>query len=275
VPVAVSPDGRGQLWATTVGMQQFGLPNLEVTGVPQSLGKSIGTLVSAVAQKMLALAMTSLRERAREDEPIGLEDELAIAHEDAQRANGVGGDWEGENGETRVRLAFAAPPRDASADTRAERDTSLRIVAPEAASHDHSEWLHDAVDALGGRARTQRVVPGGTPAMAQAHERAMASLPEARARFTRGLALGETLYVKHAFAIPSGGSEFMWIAVTRWASGRIAGRLANRSSYRADLRAGAPIEVLESGVFDWMVCREEGQYDGGFTIGVVERLATS
>src|SRR5258706_9968453 len=28
IRVAVSADGRGQWWATTIGMQQFGLPNI-------------------------------------------------------------------------------------------------------------------------------------------------------------------------------------------------------------------------------------------------------
>ena len=260
IQVLYSLDRRGQTWMTTKGMGRFGLPELEMIGVPPNLPDMALPLVNGIASVLLDSA------RAVEGEPgvrprtwvVG--PEIRLDTRQIARAHGEeGGDpEEGVRGWTTVRLEYRPGRRG--------HDSFLRLVPPRHHTGGQGVWLNAALGDLFGVERTIVQVSDHDEAMARAQERAVATLPQTKARFQKGLGLGEQLYVKHAFPRDEEGQhEFMWVVVNTWKGDRIRGVLANDPAYRIDLRAGQTVDLTDADVIDWLLDRADGTHEGNFT----------
>jgi uncharacterized protein YegJ (DUF2314 family) len=259
--VPFSIDERGLGWMTTKGLGKFGLPELEVRDVPPDLPTMLLPLVNGVAG---LLVETTLKAAAENDGPPGsieLGPEVRLDADTIARTYGgePEGPAEGVRGWTTVRLEFRRG--------RKGEDDFLRLVPPAHFPEGQGVWLHSALGDLFGTAHDIRGVPGDSAAMAEAHARAVATLPDIRRRFRDGLAPGEQLLVKHGFPVggPDDFHEYMWIVVNTWDGDRIRGQLANDPVRRVDLRAGQAIDLAEADVFDWVLMRPDGETEGGFT----------
>jgi uncharacterized protein YegJ (DUF2314 family) len=106
----------------------------------------------------------------------------------------------------------------------------------------------------------------------RASEEARTHLPELRKAFAKGLAPGEFIQLKAPFDTDDGGTEWMWVEVSRWQSdGRISGMLKNEPEQIADLHAGASVDIDEADVFDWMRTRADGSREGNTTSAILQR----
>lgn len=259
--VPFSLDRRGLGWMTTKGLGKFGLPELEVRDVPPDLPSMLLPLINGVAGLLVEASLKAATEDGEPAKAIAVGPEVRL--DGATIARTYGGEPEdppeGVRGWTTIRLRFRKGRRG--------EDDFLRLVPPSHFPEGQGVWLHSALGDLFGTAHDIRGVPGDSPAMAEAHAKAVATLPDIKARFRAGLPPGAQLLVKHGFPVggPDDFHEFMWIAVNTWDGDRIRGQLANDPVRRVDLRAGQPIELAEADVFDWVLLRPDGEPEGGFT----------
>ncbi|HWE38156.1 MAG TPA: DUF2314 domain-containing protein [Isosphaeraceae bacterium] len=261
IVVPFSIDARGLGWMTTKGLGKFGLPELEVRDVPPDLPNVLLPLINGVAGLLVATTLAAAAERDDPPKTIEIGPEVRLDLDTIARTyrGEPEGPPEGVRGWTTIRLEFHRGRKGA--------DDFLRLVPPAHFPEGQGVWLHSALGDLFGTAHDIRGVPGDSAAMAEAHARAVATLPDIKQRFRAGLAPGEQLLVKHGFPVggPDDFHEFMWIAVNTWDDDRIRGQLANDPVRRVDLRAGQAIELAESDVFDWVLMRPDGATEGGFT----------
>lgn len=90
-----------------------------------------------------------------------------------------------------------------------------------------------------------------------------------KARFQSGLKPGQVLFVKHGFQTAGQSSEYIWVAVNRWAGSKGAGHVANEPHDVPNLGEGDLIELDEADIFDWMLQLSDDRLEGGYTEEVV------
>jgi len=265
VAVLLSIGRKGLGWGTTVGMRKFGLPELEVRDVPPGLCSQVPWFMYSVARRLLVRLSEYCEQAGGLISVFRMEPTLRVTFGDGMRANGGDEDAtppEGARGWTEVSISYSRG--------RGDRDDFLRIVAPRATRQSHGEWLYAALEDLRGGVDPTLRVKAESEAMAEAHRKALETLPDVARRFRLGLPVGHTLFVKHGFPVNDELREFMWIGVTEWAGGTVRGRLSNAPSSRRDLRAGQLVTIREDEVFDWMIVWPDGFVEGGFSQQVVQ-----
>ncbi len=104
----------------------------------------------------------------------------------------------------------------------------------------------------------------------QTSEKARQRLPELMKLFNAGLAPGYSILVKAPFMINGGGNEWMWVEVTKWKSKSITGILQNDSYEIKDLKAGSIVNVNEDDIFDYILYKPDGTYEGNETGKIIE-----
>lgn len=97
-------------------------------------------------------------------------------------------------------------------------------------------------------------------------------LPELRKMFNNGLAPGYSILVKAPFKIESGGNEWMWVEVTKWTSDSIVGVLQNDPFEIRNLKAGAIVSIKESELFDYILNKPDGTFEGNETGKLIEKI---
>lgn len=68
-------------------------------------------------------------------------------------------------------------------------------------------------------------------------------------------------------------TEFIWITVTAIEGDRIYGELANEPANLGKLREGSKVSVPLKELNDWMFIDAGGNFEGGFTVKVIEKAA--
>jgi uncharacterized protein YegJ (DUF2314 family) len=279
--IPYSIDRGGVVWMTTKGLSRLGLPELELRGVPPDLPPRLTPVINGMARRLIdCLDAASLDQEAAAAWNLALPAEHRIDLRDITRALPC----RDESGK------LVAPPADPEPDAgvrgwsvlrleyhppkNKDYDEFLRIVPPAHVDLEPGAWLHTVITDIFGTGEQVKLIHSSDEAMHAAHEAAIRTLPDVRKRFLKGLALGETLYVKHGFPVQNDENEYMWIAVTHWKGTRIQGTLANDPRFRADLRAGQEIVIPESEVYDWLIRDPEGNVQGNFTSRVLEREGT-
>jgi len=239
----------------THGMLHFGLPDLELVGVPRFYRACATRLVSAACLKLFVAAFS-------EDSALRVGDELTISGENVHAALSCSKESEAGDGLASIRLV-AGDPQAAKIENRL-----LRIV-PAARYGQGTEGLASCLldlfpDEIG-------VLDVADPnAMHSARCRALATLGGEIERFRRGLRSGEQLAVKVRFPFgQEGAHEYMWVEV-RHCSGdephsTIDGVLLNRPLHRADLRVGQRLRVEQRAIYDWLRITTGGRHEGNFT----------
>ncbi len=102
-------------------------------------------------------------------------------------------------------------------------------------------------------------------------EEARLRLPELQARFNKGLEPGYSLLIKAPFKTDNGGREWMWVEITKWKNESITGILQNDPFEIAKLKAGAIVKANQKDVFDYILYKPDGTYEGNETGKILEK----
>jgi len=255
VLVFQSADSTG-LWMTTKGLGRFGLPELQVHGVPPQLGGPWTYVMSGLASRLLDLWLDALRQRdgaAFAEVPA----EVEVSEADVASAYATTGHGDGH---ARVRLTFDPAAGD-------HEDSFLTVQPPDEYRGSAGEYMSDVCAALFGSSEPDVRYLARTEAMDQAIRAATEGLPAARERFLMGdLPPQARLMVK--YEIPADdGSEYPWAYVTSWKSPeKVLGSSAGDALRDPVVRAGRPVVIDTATIVDWAVWIDgQGIIEGGGT----------
>ena len=105
----------------------------------------------------------------------------------------------------------------------------------------------------------------------KASEAAKLRFPELKKQLSDGLAPGYSIMVKAPFETDDGDNEWMWVEVTKWNETEMEGILQNDPLKIKNLKAGALIRFDESDVFDYLLSKPDGSFEGNETGKILER----
>jgi len=262
IVVPHSVDSKGQGWMTTVGMEKYGLPNLELRQIPPNLGEAIAPVMSGIIQKLVMTVMTERHERTAPIKDLIIGPDIEISTRDIALAYGKTDDSLEKEGTTQIRIGYYPDKRG--------QERFLGVMPPDAFKDRPEEWMYSMLDDLVGREDKVGHAATDSEMMESAHLRSIAELPDVKRRFLGKLPVGSTLFIKHGFPTASGDSEYMWIAVQAWTGDKISGILANEPIDVPGLRAGSSVKISESEVFDWTIAHNDGHNEGNYTSKAVE-----
>lgn len=260
VDYVVIPQSMGDrgIWATTKGLGRFGLPELQVQGIPPHAADAWSRVISGMCFRLL----TWWWEQVQFDELpsfVSLPAELAVSTPDIAAAflDEVTGE------ERSVTLRLGLNP------SQPGFDTFLEVMPPVTFPRSAGEFMVHVCDELFGRSEVDVRVPADGLAMDRAIAKARASLPNARQRFLSGsLSVSERLIVKHRLDV-KGGNEYPWAVVTDWRSPRHLDGVSMSDALGDDsVRAGRPIRIRASRVVDWGIWENGTCTEGGWTDAV-------
>jgi len=257
-----SVDSKGKGWMTTVGMEKYGLPNLELRQIPPNLGDAIAPIMSGIIQKLVMIAMAERRRPAGNSHDLIVGPDLEISTRDITLAFGKTDDADEKEGTTQIRIGYYPDKRG--------QERLLGVMPPDAFKDRPEEWMYRMLDDLMGREDKVGHVAKDSEMMESAHLRSIAELPEVKRRFLAKLPVGSSLFIKHGFKTSKGDNEYMWIAVQTWTGDKISGILANDPIDVPGLRAGSPVQMSQSDAFDWMIAHHDGRMEGGYTTKAME-----
>lgn len=256
----------------TRGLEAFGLPEVEVREVPASAAQLMACAVEAVA----AWLVDQLPPASEPPAPhVEILPELVLRRSpqphDALALAVLGAVEEARfplpAGQGAVRLRFGLDGSRGRGVVRLIPPRAIRLAHP---CRPAATWMRELKGLL---SRSLCLVPEHSELMEVAHRRAVAQLGEVRERFQKGLAIGESLYVKRGFEAPGQGIEFMWIEVTGWSSGHLGGVLCNEPVLCPGLTLGQAVIFPEEDVFDWALHLADGSVLGNLTTRVARMAA--
>jgi uncharacterized protein YegJ (DUF2314 family) len=253
---------NGVAYMTTIGMARFGLPDLQVIGIPPIDIQALGRTLIGLCQVLITMIRSADGGYENPAAPVPAILETAVTEFYLQMSGARMADTPAvsKDAVARVRLEYQPQP--------GNPERSFFTLRPPAGySGDYGAWLHSLVNTFFAPEDTMHNVVHGS-GMEQAHRRAIAELPSMKQRYLSG-ALGPWRFgVKHGFTVGDprdGNHEYMWVFVREWVGNRIAGELVNSPRMRKDLRMGQRIELTEADVFDWIVVGPNGPQEGAYT----------
>ncbi len=102
-------------------------------------------------------------------------------------------------------------------------------------------------------------------AILKASEAAKAKLPGLKDLFNEGMDAGYSLLLKAPFEDDQGGSEWMWIEVTKWKGKQIKGLLQSEPFHIKGLKAGSTVSASQEDIFDYILYKPDGTQEGNKT----------
>lgn len=259
-------DEGGLVWIHTHGMAKFGLPDLEIEGIPSEEVSAGRDLVSAVSHTLIAALgpdfelrpelaipntplMVQLKPRKRDEEghfPFGslllvpyLSGSDPKAVEALQNALLALKSASCDVG-TDAKVQMNAPPAEQRAATVEQR----KEVAPRE-ERTREEYL-----------RAQLLA---------AHRRAREDLDQLKTSFLGDASRSQVHAVKVGFPAQEGQFEWMWVSLDVWRGNDLVGRLENSPVLRKDLRKGCRVQISVGQIFDWVISREGKLVKGPYT----------
>lgn len=97
-------------------------------------------------------------------------------------------------------------------------------------------------------------------------------LPELKKRFNDTLLPGYSIMLKAPFTTSEGGREWMWIEVTKWGDVTVTGILQNEPIEVPNLKAGSVVTVYEKDIFDYILNKPDGSFEGDETGKIIESM---
>ncbi|MCK4866171.1 MAG: DUF2314 domain-containing protein [Gammaproteobacteria bacterium] len=243
--------------AITLGMEKFGLPDVVVDNFVWSSNSSVGNVMNLFSQAMAEgavvtkagvfdLNIKSIKHPGVREPQLKslLENAKAVAHLSLRQ-----GIWEeGDPGNRLIQLKF---DRYKGRDVHAKLDA---MVSSLFGSEDSIKYIkHNA-------------------ALEIESEKAKSKLPALRKDFNAGLQPGELIQVKAPFPIPGGGSEWMWVEVSKWKGNAIEDLLKNEPFNIPTLHAGQIVKVNQQDVFDYIRRYPNGKEIGNKTAEIISKM---
>ena len=243
--------------AITLGMEKFALPDVVVDNFVWSSNSSVAGVINLFSQAMAEgavfpkagkfdLNIKSIKHPdVRETHLKSLmKNATAVAYLSLRK-----GIW--EEGDPRNRLIQLKFDRYKGRDVHAKLDAMTSALY---GSEDSIKYITHS-DAL----KTES-------------EKAKAKLPSLRKDFNAGLQPGELIQVKAPFPVPTGGSEWMWVEVTKWKDSKIKGLLKNEPFNIPTLHAGQIVKINQEDVFDYIRRYPGGREEGNKTGAIIEKM---
>jgi uncharacterized protein YegJ (DUF2314 family) len=241
----------------SLGLEDFGLPDLEVSGVTGHAATPVSHLVNAAAQSLVESGLPV-------DGHLTL-DFARIQHERV-RHHLQDNPLPGATGKAALVLRPATPEK-------GDADNDLLSVDFEAPGASATERQEAAVGAAFGAREHVVGASAHDGELNAARDRAIALLPAIHARFAQGLQPGDRLTLKAAFATDDdSGTEYMWVEVLSWKGSTIEGTLANDPFHVKSLHVGARVSFDQDRVFDWIWRFPDGGQEGNETGSILEKM---
>lgn len=242
--------------AVTLGMDKFCLPDISVKDISCNDQNSFANLINAVAQTLFENQIiyedssllidlqkikndyvknqltTNLKANAKKNTEIKLKTVIPE---------------EGDNINTQFLIVFNAVKKSSPQE---EQNVTLKSLFGSEESITYTD--HD-------------------PELLKASEKAKLRLPELKTRFNKGLEPGYSILIKAPFKTDDEGREWMWVEITKWENESITGILQNEPFKIARLKAGSIVKANEKDVFDYMLYKPDGTYEGNETGKILEK----
>ncbi len=252
-----SLDEGGNVWIHSHGMLKFGLPEVEMEGIPAELATAGRKMIILAGKTVIDAGARGLDFNAEMDIPhTPFNFRMEVREKDAEGHFPAGS----------VRILPYMPQYDPYSP-----DTAKHVLRMLAAKFRSSAEL--------GRKSEPAATQFSEAGMADAEERAAKErLLEAHRRALAGLAAfkksfeeaapptGDIHAVKIGFPVHGDDYEWMWVSLEAWRGASLVGHLENNPLRRKDLRKGSTVHVSEREVFDWAIVSRAGTLlNGAYT----------
>lgn len=248
-------DEDGSIWMHTHGMLKFGLPDVELEGIPENFKKQ--------GRELLVMAASDLVERKvlnkRLNGELWLFDGAIAANYTLRPA-----DDEGHFPDGVFSLSVFVSSDDP--DRPESLIDALRLVESGARVRDRIPVLQEGAMNRARWGAPTPIVDDTRNRIIAAHRKARERLEDFRRSFEDYSDDERQVHaVKVGFPAADGKREWMWVSLADWNEGSLSGRLENTPVVRTDLYKGCPVEVDESDIFDWVISSDGKVLNGAFT----------
>jgi uncharacterized protein YegJ (DUF2314 family)/tetratricopeptide (TPR) repeat protein len=239
---------EGIVWIHSHGMQKFGLPDVEMEGIPEDL---------AHRGRMVALTVAELLIKQRGEHSIETEVEIpgvpAILNLVPEAP-----DQEGHFPNGSLKIQFVPDSEGTSDDVRSIL-SSLSSRMSHASLGRRSEPSTDPVESENVPITLRRN-------MVEAHKRARQALPLFKTSFQQSIDSVEHVHaVKVGFPAQGGKYEWMWVTLDAWRGQSLVGHLESSPVLRKDLSKGSRVQITEAEIFDWVIVQSGDVLEGAYT----------
>jgi uncharacterized protein YegJ (DUF2314 family) len=100
--------------------------------------------------------------------------------------------------------------------------------------------------------------------IAPAVKKALATLPQAKRRFLKGLPEGQVFFLSTRIKDPDGTFEQVFVRVQQWSGAQVQGTIANALGTVKTYQQNQLISFPESEVLDWTISRPDGSEEGNY-----------
>jgi hypothetical protein len=246
VAILSSTDASGVQTTTTLGLNKFGLFELQLGGIPAAAG-NIGLLLAGLAQAVVDARPA--QPGAWEVPPYFEVTRLHVAH-------AFGTELQTGSGKTRLVIAPAQ-----------NEDMYWRVAGPDAELDESS--VGQAIAALDIGTGDDEAV---SAALLQATRIARNRLSEARDAFARRGLTQDVVLVMKAFASGDAGTQYVWLRVEDWGRARLSAVVTGATE---QLALGERVTLDDDEIVDWRVERRSGEAIGNFLNDALRRLRES
>ena len=245
VSILSSTDAEGVQTTTTLGLNKYGLFELQLGGVPARAG-NVGMLLAGLAQ-----AVVDARPLVAGPWEVPLAFDVTRLHV----SHAFGAELEKAGGSTRLTV------------TQLEGDDVYRYVGGAAGALDE-DTIREAILALGIGSDEDEAI---STALAQARRIARNRLSEARDAFARRALTQDVVLVKKGFRLPEDATEYAWLRVEDWSPARLSAVMTSGLS-SAHLGIGDRVTLDDDEIVDWRVEHRTGEPLGNFSEEALRRL---
>lgn len=235
--------------AVTLGMGKFCLPDISIEGISCNNQNSYASLINLLAQTWLENPKITI-------------DSTAILNITKIKNDSVRNRLDNnlETNATKKGILFLKNiiPQEGDAP-----NTQLQIVFNSKEYSSPQEEQQELLSTIFGSTDAIKYINHDDKLLA-ASNKAREELPRFKKSFNNGLAPGYSLLLKAPFETDNGGTEWMWVEVTKW-DNSITGILQNDPFEIEELKSGAIVSFEQNDVFDYIYYLPDGTYEGNET----------
>ncbi|MFH1114559.1 MAG: DUF2314 domain-containing protein [Pseudomonadota bacterium] len=257
-------DEGGTVWIHSHGMQKFGLPDVEIEGIPSETAAAGRHLVILVGETLVGARDAGLDFTSSPlsipSRPIVFKVTFLPRDEEGHFPAGSlkihpyvsGGDPESPDAIAAVLASLHAPAAHGN-------DGQGRKSEPPEVNRAAGDGSGPAKQL---EALRQRLL--------NAHKEARGDLPEFKKSFQQTHRNGAHVHaVKVGFPAQDGEFEWMWVSLDAWRGKSLVGHVENTPVLRKDLHKGSRVQINEGQIFDWVIVRGGEIVKGPFTENIV------